>query len=124
MSIESLKKDFPIFKNQKNLVYLDNAATYHKPEPVINSIHDFYQNSYASVHRALYPLGEQATQYYEDVRNKVQNFINAQHREEIIFTKGTTEGINFIADTWAKKFLKPGDHVVLSQVEHHANLLP
>ena len=124
MNAEKIKKDFPIFTNNKDLVYLDNAATSQKPQQVIDTIKDFYENSYASVHRSLYPLAETATQRFEDTREKVRCFINAQHQESVIFIKGTTEGLNFIAAAWAAKHLKPGDEIVTTQVEHHANLLP
>lgn len=124
-----LRKDFVIFQQcprtgQKPLIYLDNAATAHKPLSVINAIMQFYSTSYATVHRALYELGERATAQYEQAREKVASFINAQHSNEIIFTRGTTEGINFIATAWALSNLKAGDEIVLTQAEHHSNLLP
>jgi cysteine desulfurase/selenocysteine lyase len=128
MNIQKIRNDFPVLKTTGSdgspLVYLDNAATVQKPQTVIDSMHAFYSTSYATVHRALYEIGEAATQHYEQSRDRVATFINAKHREEIIFTKGTTEGINFIANTWALDHLKPGDQIVLTQAEHHANLLP
>ncbi len=130
MNTINYKKDFPIFqaastnKTDNNFVYLDSAATSQKPQLVIDAITHFYTKSYATVHRSLYPHGEFATKEYEAIRAKTAQFINAKHSEEIIFTKGTTEGINFIADTWAKQHIKAGDEIVLTQVEHHANLLP
>lgn len=123
-----LKKDFPFFsqttKNNKAVTYLDSAATSHKPTAVITTLHDFYTKYNANVHRGLYDLGEDATMLYEEARTKVAKFINAKHQEEIVFTRGTTEGINFIASTWAMDSLTAQDHIVLTQAEHHANLLP
>ena len=124
MNASLLKKQFPLFANQPDLVYLDNAATYQKPQVVIDAMSTFYETSYASVHRGLYELGEQATERYEAVRGNVAAFINAAHPEEIIFTKGATEGFNLVAHSWAMQHLKAGDEIVLSQVEHHANLVP
>lgn len=124
MKSEKIKKDFPIFANNSDLTYLDNAATSQKPQIVIDTIKDFYEHSYASVHRSLYQLAENSTQRFEDVREKARRFINAKHQEEIIFTKGTTEGLNFVAAAWAAEHLSAGDEIVTTQVEHHANLLP
>ncbi len=121
-----IRNDFPIFKSHRDkpLVYLDNAATTHKPQVVIDAITNFYTHAYATVHRTLYPMGEAATTSYEAVRDKVARFINAKDRCEIIFTKGTTESINFIAQAWALQAIKPGDQVLVGSIEHHANLVP
>lgn len=137
MNVNKIRKDFPMLSKSDRparrsyeasesvgWVYLDNAATSHKPQQVIDAITTFYSHHYATVHRALYESGEFATTLYEAVRDKVATFINAAHRDEIIFTKGTTEGINFVASTWALQHLKPGDQIVLTKAEHHANLLP
>ncbi len=126
MDPRKIRQDFPIFQrpDNKQFVYLDNAATAHKPQIVIETMNDFYRSSYATVHRALYELGEIATTHYEASRDKVASFINARHREEIIFTKGTTEGLNFIATAWAREQLKPGDEILVTHAEHHANLIP
>ncbi len=128
MNAQKLKNDFPFFsalgRKHQTAVYLDNASTTHKPQIVIDSMVDFYTNHNANVHRSLYDLGEGSTVMYEQAREKVATFINARHTEEIIFTKGTTEGINFIAETWATTHLKAGDQILVTQVEHHANLLP
>ncbi|MBX9831412.1 aminotransferase class V-fold PLP-dependent enzyme, partial [Candidatus Babeliales bacterium] len=128
MNAQDIKKQFPIFSNlqnqNKNLVYVDSAATYQKPQAVIDAMNAFYTTSYASVHRGLYELGEQATEQYEAVRGKVAAFINAAHAEEIVFTKGATEGFNFIAQSWAEQNLQAGDEILLTQAEHHANLVP
>ena len=106
------------------IIYFDNAATAHKPDSVIKSVSDFYTNNYATVHRGLYEASEFATEKYEQVRAQVASFINAKNSSEIVFTKGATEGINFIATTWATKNLRADDEILLTQVEHHANLIP
>jgi len=128
MDIIKIRQDFPIFSQKsgqnKSLIYFDTSATAQKPAVVIDALTRFYTSINSNVHRGLYELGEHATTQYESVREKVARFINAQHTEEIIFTKGTTEGINFIAASWAQEYLKPGDEIVLTQAEHHANLLP
>jgi len=120
---EKIKLDFPIFQYDKKLVYLDNAATSQKPKKVIDSIIDFYQKYNSNVHRSIHDLGESSTNLYEQARQKIAQFINADP-EEIIFTKGTTEGINFIADAWGRKNILNGDQILISKVEHHANYLP
>lgn len=124
----TLKKCFPIFdfheKQGKSLIYLDNSATYQKPLSVIEAMHDFYATSYASVGRGVYPSAEAATQRFNDIRKKVADFINTKSSDEIVFVRGATEGINFIATAWAKNTLNPGDEILLTQAEHHANLLP
>jgi cysteine desulfurase/selenocysteine lyase len=120
------KTDFPILSTQINghpLIYLDSAATSQKPQQVLDALTNFYTQHNANVHRAVYHLGEDATQLYENARETVANFINAQP-EEIIFTKGTTESINFVAATWAAQHLKTGDEIVLTELEHHSNLIP
>jgi cysteine desulfurase / selenocysteine lyase len=117
-----IKKDFP-FLASKNLIYFDNAATTHKPQQVIDAITKFYSSDYATIHRSIYKLSEQATQHFEHVRQDVAEFIGAKP-EEIIFTQGTTYGINFIATAWARTTLKPGDEIVLTELEHHSNLIP
>ncbi len=128
MNFKTIKNDFPIFEARKkcgeNFIYLDSAATSQKPYPVIEAITNFYANNYATVHRSLYPHGEIATKTYELIRDKTARFINAQHREELVFTKGTTEGLNFVANAWARQNLQPGDEILVSMIEHHANLLP
>ncbi len=116
------KKDFPLLSSS-SLIYLDNAATTHKPEQVIEAINDFYRTGYATVHRGIYHLSERATEQFEHVRSLVAKFINAQPHE-IIFTQGTTHGINFIATAWALNTLQHGDEIVLTELEHHANIVP
>lgn len=127
MNIKAIRELFPIFRGDasgERLVYLDTAATSQRPSAVIDAVTDFYTNRNTSVHRGVFPLSEQATQDYEDARELVQTFINAKDPSEIIFTAGTTAAINFIADTWARDHIKKGDEIVVTQVEHHANLLP
>lgn len=126
MSIDPLqiKKDFPIFKNYPDLVYLDNAATSQKPLMVIDAVSNYYQKYNSNIHRGIYKLSESSTEKYEYAREKVSKFIGCTNFKEIIFTRNTNEAINLISYGWGKKFLKEGDIVVLSEMEHHANLVP
>ncbi len=121
-----VRKDFPILKQsvQGNaLIYFDNAATSQKPQAVIDSQTIFYKKYNNNIHRSIYASGEKTTQLYEKARTTVAAFINAQP-EEVVFTKGTTEGINFIASTWAADIITAGNEIVITQMEHHSNLLP
>ena len=124
LPISALKSHFPIFSHLPDLVYLDSAATSHKPQSVIQAITDFYSKENASVHRGLYPLSSNATQRYEQVREKVCALIGAIHPNTIAFTKGATESINIVAQGFLKKKLEAGDNVLISAMEHHANLIP
>jgi cysteine desulfurase/selenocysteine lyase len=124
LSLESIKSQFPIFTHRPELVYLDNAATSQKPKSVIQSMTDFYEKENANVHRGLYELSSKATQRFEGVRKKVSELIGASDPASIAFTKGTTESINIIALSFLKKNLREGDNVVISAMEHHANLIP
>ena len=122
----ALRNDFPIFKkkiNGKELVYLDNASTTQKPYSVIDSITDFYTNYNSNIHRAVYQLAEEATELYEQSREKIANFINVRP-EEIVFTRNTTESINLIAHSWARSNLKKNDGIVITELEHHSNIVP
>lgn len=122
-----LRDDFPMLKNRmhgKPLIYLDSAATAQKPQVVIDTISDFYQNHYGTVHRAVYELATFATQEYQTVREEIRSYLNAEKSEEIIFTKGTTESINLIASSFGKAFVNPGDEIVISAMEHHSNIVP
>ncbi len=123
MSIE-IKSRFPLFTKYPDLVYLDNAATTQKPDSVIAAITDFYQGSNANIHRGVYPLAAQATALFEGSRDKVKGFINARKREEVLFTAGTTAGTNLVAQSFLLPSLQPGDNIVISAMEHHANLIP
>lgn len=118
------KKDFPIFKFNKNLVYLDSAATSQKPQVVIDAVSDFYEKYNSNVHRGLYSLSEKAEFLYENTRKKVAKFINASNASEIVFTSNTTESINLAAFGYFNKFLKKGDIIILSEMEHHSNIVP
>ena len=122
----ALRNDFPIFKKKINgneLVYLDNASTTQKPYSVIDSITDFYTNYNSNIHRAVYQLAEEATELYEKSREKIANFINVGP-EEIVFTRNTTESINLIAHSWARSNLKKDDDIVITELEHHSNIVP
>lgn len=122
-----VRKDFPILDMEvdgKRLVYLDSAATSQRPRQVIEAVDDFYRSKNSNVARGLYHLAEEATMAYEGVREKVQRFINAEKKEEIIFTRNTTEGANAIMRGWGEKFVKKGDKVVVTAMEHHTNYVP
>ena len=124
---QNIKDDFPIFEreiNSKRLTYLDSGATSQKPKTVIEAMSNVYLNTNANVHRGTYVLSAETTQLYEGVRNKCNKFLNAYHSDEIIFTKGATEGFNFLANSISKKFLQPGDEILLTEIEHHANIIP
>jgi cysteine desulfurase / selenocysteine lyase len=125
--VEDVREDFPLLDrmvNGKPLAYLDNAATSQKPKAVLDAIKTYYEHTNANVHRALHTLGEEATMEYEMVRRKVQRFINAKNKEEIIFTRGTTESINLVASSYADAHLAFGDTILLTEMEHHSNLVP
>lgn len=121
------RQDFPLLNqkiNGQQLIYFDNAATSQRPSAVIKSLKHYYENNNANVHRGIYSLSERATYQYEASRDKVKGFINAKHREEIIFTRGTTESINWVAQSYGLANVKKGDEIVISIMEHHANILP
>ena len=124
---ESLKSDFPTLKQKINgneLVYLDNAATTQKPEKVIKALESYYRSINSNIHRGVHTLSIRATKAYEEARTKVAAFINAEHREEIIFVRGATEAINLIANSYVRPILKEGEQIIISQMEHHANIVP
>ena len=127
ISVEQIRKEFPVLHqevNGKPLIYLDNAATSQKPKSVINALSHYYERDNANIHRGIHTLAERATSAYEDTRKSVGQFVNANETEEIIFTKGTTEGINLVAQAYGRKFLKDGDEIIISQLEHHSNIVP
>lgn len=127
MNVKKIRRDFPILSQKVNghpLVYLDNAATSQKPKQVIEAISNYYRKYNANVHRGIHALAERATAQYEGVREKVAKFVGAASGGEIVFTRGTTESINLIAQSWGKTFLKAGDTVLLTVMEHHSNLVP
>ncbi len=125
--VELIRQQFPILTQSchgKPLVYLDTGATSQKPLSVIDAVKHYYENDNANVHRGLYELSERASKKYENVRNEVQHFINARDRAEIIFTKGATEAINLVAMSFGQLFVKAGDEIVLTMMEHHSNIVP
>jgi cysteine desulfurase/selenocysteine lyase len=127
VNVAHLRKDFPIFErkvNGKPLVYLDSAATSQKPLAVIEALDRFYRTYNANVHRGVYSISEEATEAYEKARDKVQAFIGAARRESVIFVRNTTEAINLVAYSWGRANIGPGDEIVLSEMEHHSNLVP
>lgn len=123
MNVEEIKKDFPILQN-RNIAYLDSGATTQKPLQVIKAVEEFYENYNANPHRGAYSLSMEATEKYEDTRTKIANFINAKHREEIIFSKNATESLNLIAYSYGVDKLEKDDEIVISIMEHHSNLVP
>ena len=123
MNLSNIKKEFPIFKN-KNLVYLDSANSSQKPQSVIDRINDFYSNEFSNVGRSVHALSIAATNNYENTRVSVQKYINAKNKDEIVFTKGATEAINLVASTFGQKYLKEGDEILLTELEHHSNYVP
>ncbi|MBR2921865.1 MAG: cysteine desulfurase [Alphaproteobacteria bacterium] len=125
--VEKIRKDFPIFNikvNQKNNTFLDSGASAQKPQCVIDAIVDTYTKEYANVHRGSYFLSEEITYKYEQARKTVQKFLNTAKSDEIVFTRNATEAINLVASTWGKKFLSKIDEVIITELEHHANLVP
>ncbi|MBB5646395.1 aminotransferase class V-fold PLP-dependent enzyme [Pedobacter cryoconitis] len=124
---ENIREDFPILHTKvygKDLVYLDNAATTQKPTAVLAAVEDYYKTCNSNVHRGVHLLSQQATAAYEEARHKVSKFINAAFTHEVIFTKGTTDGINLVASSFGKKFLHQGDSILISAMEHHSNIVP
>ena len=127
MNIDTIKKEFPIFDNKvhnNDLVYLDSANSSQKPQKVINRIYDFYTKEFSNVGRSVHYLAVAATNFYENTRSSVQKYINARSSDEIVFTKGATEAINLVANTFGQKFLKEGDEILLTELEHHSNYVP
>jgi cysteine desulfurase/selenocysteine lyase len=125
--VERIREDFPILKRKVNgadLVYLDNAASAQKPRAVIDAVRHAYEHEYANVHRGLHFLSNLATEKYEAVRGKIARFIGARHEEEIILTSNSTMGLNLVSYAWAAPRIEPGDEIVLSVMEHHANIVP
>lgn len=125
--LEQVRADFPILGqiiNRQPLVYLDNAASTQKPRAVIDSIRKVYEEDYANVHRGVHTLSQRCTDLFEQAREKVRAFLNARHAHEIIFTRGTTEAINLVAQTYGRKNLGPGDEILITAMEHHSNIVP
>jgi cysteine desulfurase / selenocysteine lyase len=127
IDIKKIREQFPVLHQQVNgkpLIYFDNAATNQKPKRVIKALTDYYEGYNANIHRGIHTLAEKATKAYEDTRHAMQAFINAKHTEEIIFTRGVTESINLVASSYGRAFLKEGDEVIISGLEHHSNIVP
>ncbi|HQO87341.1 MAG TPA: cysteine desulfurase [Bacteroidia bacterium] len=124
---ESIRKDFPVLSQSvygKPLVYLDNAATSQKPQPVIDALVKYYSQYNANIHRGVHYLSQAASQAYDNVRIKVKDFINAASEEEVVFTSGTTDAINLVAATWGRQQISEGDEIIISAMEHHSNIVP
>lgn len=127
LNVEEIRKDFPILHRQVNgkpLVYFDNGATSQKPQQVIDVINRYYQHENSNIHRGIHTLSQEATDAYEKARTTVQQFINAKHHHEVIFTSGTTGSINLVASSFGKKHLQAGDEIIISTMEHHSNIVP
>jgi cysteine desulfurase/selenocysteine lyase len=127
LDIESIRAEFPILQSKvhgKPLVYLDNAATSQKPRFVLHAIADYYEKENANIHRGVHYLSEKATADYENVRTQVQKFLNAEKSSEIIFVRGTTEGVNLVAQTYGRKNVGAGDEILITAIEHHSNIVP
>src|SRR5689334_20708085 len=125
--VRRIRRDFPILKEKvhgRPLVYLDSAATSQKPQVVIDALNRYYTEQNSNVHRGVHYLSQLATREYEDARVKIQRFLNAAESHEIIFTRGTTEGINLVALSYGRKFIHAGDEVIISTLEHHSNIVP
>ena len=127
MNVESIRRDFPILQrtvNGKPLVYLDSGATAQKPERVIEAVNRLHREQNANIHRGVHQLSAEATQLYEQARERVRTFIGAASREEVIFTAGATASINTVAYVWSERFLHEGDNIIISEMEHHSNIVP
>jgi cysteine desulfurase / selenocysteine lyase len=127
IDVEKIRKEFPVLHQQvngKDLVYLDNAATNQKPKKVIDALVEYYTGYNANIHRGIHTLAEKATKAFEHTRETAQHFINASSTEEIIFTRGVTEGINLVAATYGRAFVNEGDEIIISTIEHHSNIVP
>jgi cysteine desulfurase/selenocysteine lyase len=119
-----IRREFPIFANNPDLVFLDSAASAQKPRAVIDGVAEYYRTDYANVHRGVYRLSARSTELYEEARDKARRFLNAADRREIVFVRNTTEAINLVAQSWGGAFLRDGDEVLISELEHHSNIVP
>lgn len=124
LDVTSIKRDFPLFHTHSDLVYLDNAATTHKPQVVLDALFNFYTHTNANVHRGIYELSERASSLYEQARTRVARFLGAAHAGEIIFTSGTTAALNLVAYSYGAQMLQAGDEILIADFEHHSSLLP
>src|SRR5438105_11486934 len=119
-----MRDEFPIFQAHPDLIYFDTAATAHKPRCVIEELMNFYAHEYATVHRAIYSSSVKATEKYFEARECVRKFVNARNYDEIVFTRGTTDGLNLVAQSYGKTHVKPGSEILISEMEHHSNMVP
>ena len=128
VDIRKIQADFPILSHEirpgMRVTYLDSTATTQKPLQVINAMDDYYRKSNANIHRGIHHLAEEATALYEDARARIAKFINAPSAKQVIFTRNTTESINLVAQSWGRKYLQAGDLIILTEMEHHSNLVP
>lgn len=127
LDISKIREQFPVLQQEVNghpLVYFDNAATTQKPKVVLDALNDYYSTMNANIHRGVHTLADRATAAFEETRTSVQAFLNAREREEIIFTKGTTDGINLVAASWGRANVQAGDEIIISALEHHSNIVP
>jgi len=125
--VKRIREDFPILDQKvynKPLIYFDNAATTQKPKQVIDTIVEYYSQYNSNIHRGVHFLSQKASQAYDDVRVKVKDFINAASEKEIVFVRGTTEGVNLVASSYGRKFIEKGDEIIVSGMEHHSNIVP
>src|ERR1700752_2468409 len=123
----AIREDFPILRERAHghpLIYFDSAATSQKPRTVLDALRDYYEHENANVHRGLHELSSRATEAYEKARQRVARYLGAASADEIVFTRGTTESINLVAQAWGGKFLRTGDVILLTEMEHHSNLVP
>jgi cysteine desulfurase/selenocysteine lyase len=120
----AVRRDFPVFENNPGLVFLDSGASAQKPRQVIDTIADYYRTDYANIHRGVYRLSARSTELYESARETVRRFLNAPDAREVVFVRNATEAINLVAASWGGRFVGPGDEIVISELEHHANIVP
>ena len=126
-SIDKVREDFPTLStkvNAKPLIYFDNGATSQKPSVVIDAVSNYYRFSNSNVHRGVHYLSQKATEQYEQSRDLLKDFLGAETREQIVFTKGTTDAINLVANSWAEKHIQKGDEILITTMEHHSNIVP
>ncbi|MHB2037593.1 MAG: aminotransferase class V-fold PLP-dependent enzyme, partial [Nitrososphaerales archaeon] len=127
IDVNRIREDFPVLKrlvHGKHLVYLDNAATTQKPKQVIGTISDYYENHNSNIHRSVHQLAEEATESFEATRDKMKSFVNTKSREEVVFTKNATEALNVAARCTFERYVKSGDKIVVTEMEHHSNFVP
>jgi cysteine desulfurase/selenocysteine lyase len=124
LDLRAIRRDFPVFENNPGLVFLDSGASAQKPRQVIDTIADYYRTDYANIHRGVYRLSARSTELYESARETVRRFVNAPDAREVVFVRNATEAINLVAASWGGRFVGPGDEIVISELEHHANIVP